>query len=50
MSLLSYSIYRFPRDIVLRAVWMYPCYILSNRDVEELVVELEIKVTSKSTR
>jgi hypothetical protein len=36
MHLLSYSGYRFPPDIIQRAVWMYLRFTLSFRDVEEL--------------
>jgi transposase-like protein len=39
MPLLSYSGYRFPRDIIQRAVWMYLRFTLSFRDVEELLAE-----------
>ena len=39
MPLLSYSGYRFPPDIIQRAVWMYLRFTLSFRDVEELLAE-----------
>ncbi len=50
MSALSYSGYRFPRDIIQRAVWMYLRFTLSFRDVEELLAERGITVTDESIR
>ena len=48
MPPLSYSGYRFPRDIIQRAVWMYLRFTLSFRDVEELLAERGIVVTYES--
>ena len=50
MPPLSYSGYRFPRDIIQRAVWMYLRFTLSFRDVEELLAERGIGVTYESIR
>src|SRR5829696_3679293 len=50
MPLLSYSGYRFPRDIIQRAVWIYLRFTLSFRDVEELLAERGIVVTYESIR
>jgi putative transposase len=50
MPSLSYSGYRFPRDIIQRAVWMYLRFTLSFRDVEELLAERGIVVTYESIR
>ena len=50
MPLLSYSGYRFPRDIIQRAVWMYLRFTLSFRDVEELLAERGITVSHESVR
>ena len=50
MSPLSYSGYRFPRDIIQRAVWMYLRFTLSFRDVEELLAERGIAVAYESIR
>jgi putative transposase len=50
MSALSYSGYRFPPDIIQRAVWMYLRFTLSYRDVEELLAERGIVVTYESIR
>ena len=50
MSSLSYSGYRFPAEIIQRAVWMYLRFTLSFRDVEELLAERGITVTYESIR
>jgi putative transposase len=50
MPPLSFSGYRFPRDIIQRAVWMYLRFTLSFRDVEELLAERGIAVTHESIR
>ncbi len=46
----SYAGYRFPRDIIQRAVWMYLRFTLSFRDVEELLAERGIGVSYESIR
>src|SRR5215217_7465344 len=50
MSALLYSGYRFPREIIQRAVWMSLRFTLSFRDVEELLAERGIVVTHESIR
>jgi transposase-like protein len=50
MHLLSYSGYRFPRDIIQRAVWMYLRITLSFRNVEEFLAERDITVSHESIR
>jgi putative transposase len=50
MPPLSYSGYRFPRDIIQRAVWMYLRFTLSFRDVEELLAERGIVVSHETVR
>src|SRR5215210_5176351 len=50
MPPLSYSGYRFPREIIRRAVWMYLRFTLSFRDVEELLAERGITVSHESIR
>ncbi len=50
MAALSYSGYRFPSDIIQRAVWMYLRFTLSFRDVEELLAERGIIVSYESIR
>jgi putative transposase len=50
MSAPSYSGYRFPRDIIQRAVWLHLRFTLSFRDVEELLAERGILVTYESVR
>ena len=46
----SYAGYRFPPDIIQRAVWMYLRFTLSYRDVEELLAEREVQTTYESIR
>ncbi len=46
----SYSGYRFPADIIHRAIWMYLRFTLSYRDVEELLAERGIQVTYETVR
>src|SRR5215212_7579563 len=50
MTLLSYSGYSFPPNIIQRAVWMYLRFTLSFRDVEELLAERAIAVTYETVR
>src|SRR3954463_9141843 len=50
MNAPSYSGYRFPSDIIQRAVWMYLRFTLSYRDVEELLAERGIIVAYESIR
>src|SRR4028119_789783 len=50
MPLLSYSGYRFPRDIIQRAVWLYLRFTLSYRDVEELLAERGIETSYETVR
>jgi transposase-like protein len=50
MPPLSYSGYRFPRDIIQRAVWMYLRFTLSFRDVEELLAERGIETSYETVR
>ncbi len=41
MTAPSYRGYRFPADVIQRAVWMYLRFTLSCRDVEGFVTSLE---------
>ena len=50
MAPISYSGYRFPRDVIHRAVWMYVRFTLSFRDVEELLAERGIVVSYETIR
>jgi putative transposase len=46
-----YSVgYRFPRDVIQRAVWMDLRFTLSYRDVEELLAERGIEVSYETIR
>ncbi len=46
----SYAGYRFPRAIIVHAVWLYYRFSLSYRDVEELLAERGVIVTYESIR
>ena len=46
----SYAGYRFPGDIIQRAMWMYLRFTLSFRDVEELLAERGIEGSHESIR
>jgi transposase-like protein len=45
-----YSGYRFPSDIIQRAIWLYLRFTLSYRDVEELLAERGIQVSYETLR
>ena len=42
--------YRFPPEIIQRAIWFYYRFTLSLRDVEELLAERGIEVTYETIR
>ena len=42
--------YRFPPEIIQRAIWLYYRFTLSLRDVEELLAERSIEVTYETIR
>ena len=50
MSTISYRGYRFPPDIIQRAVWLYFRFTLSFRDVEDLLAERGIEVSYETIR
>jgi putative transposase len=50
MAQLSYSRYRFPADVIHRAIWMYLRFTLSYRDVEDLLAERGIEASYESIR
>ena len=45
-----YHGYRFPVEIIQHAVWLYHRFILSFRDVEELLAERGITVSYEAIR
>src|SRR6266436_1834391 len=47
---IMYRGYRFPPEIIQRAVWLYYRFALSLRDVEELLAERGIEVTHETIR
>src|SRR5260221_10385099 len=50
MNKIIYRGYRFPPEIIQRAVWLYYRFTLSLRDVEELLAERGIEVTYETIR
>src|SRR5262245_15368081 len=50
MNRISYRGYRFPPDIIQRAVWLYFRFTLSFRDVEDLLAERGIEVSYETIR
>ena len=46
----SYRGYRFPTEIISRAVWLYYRFGLSVRDVADLLAERGITVTYEAIR
>jgi putative transposase len=44
MAKISYRGYRFPPEIIQQAIWLYVRFILSFRDVEDLLAERGIAV------
>ena len=45
-----YRGFRFPREIIQHAVWLYHCFSLSLRDVETILAERGIVVSYESIR
>jgi transposase-like protein len=50
MTKISYSGYRFPPEIIQRAIWLYFRFTLSFRDVEDLLAERGIIVSYETVR
>ncbi len=50
MNKISYSGYRFPPAIIHQAIWLYLRFILSFRDVEDLLAEREIEASYETVR
>ncbi len=46
----SYHGYRFPKEIISHAVWLYYRFSLSLRDVEDLLAERGIEVSYETIR
>ena len=45
-----YQRHRFPPEIIQHAVWLYYCFNLSSRDIEDLLAERGIAVSYESIR
>ena len=50
MTKISYSGYRFPREIIQQAIWLYLRFTLSLRDVEDLLAERGVAVSYETVR
>ena len=50
MEKISYAGYRFPPEIIDRAIWLYLRFTLSFRDVEDLLAERGIAVSYETVR
>jgi transposase-like protein len=50
MTKISYSGYRFPPEIIQKAIWLYIRFSLSFRDVENLLAERGIMVSYETVR
>src|SRR5918992_4806738 len=50
MTSASYSGYRFPADVIHRAIWLYLRFTLSYRDVEDLLAERGIEASYETIR
>src|SRR5471030_3069262 len=50
MKLISSAGHRFPSDVIRHAVWLYFRFTLSFRDVEDLMAERGIQVSSETIR
>jgi putative transposase len=50
MQKISYAGYRFPPEIIERAIWLYLRFTLSFRDVEDLLAERGILVSYETVR
>ena len=50
MQPISYARHRFPPDVIRHAVWLYLRFTLSYRDVEDLLAQRGLMVSSESIR
>ena len=50
MRPISFKRNRFPADVIRQAVWLYFCFTLSIRDVEELLAQRGIEVSREAVR
>ena len=46
----NYRGYRFPSEVIARAVWLYHRFSLSFRDVEDLLAERGVTVSYETIR
>lgn len=50
MRPISFKRHRFPADVIRQAIWLYFCFTLSFRDVEEMLAQRGIDVSYETIR
>jgi transposase-like protein len=50
MAQLSYRRHRFPASIIQHAIWLYLCFTLRYRDVEDLLAERGLDLSYETVR
>ncbi len=50
MPPISYARHQFPPEVIRQAVWLYLCFTLSYRDVEDLLAERGLEVSYETVR
>ena len=50
MKPISYARHRFPPDVIRHAVWLYPRFTLSYRDVEDLLARRGLEISNELIR
>ncbi|EWY36916.1 transposase [Skermanella stibiiresistens SB22] len=50
MQRISYARHKFPPTVIRHAVWLYPRFTLSYRDVEDLLAERGLDVSYETVR
>ena len=50
MITIAFARHRFPPDIIRHAVWLYPRFTLSFRDVEDLLAERGLDLSYETVR
>jgi transposase-like protein len=50
MKTISYARHRFPPEVIRHAIWLYPRFTLSYRDVEDMLAERGLAVSNETIR
>ena len=48
MQPISFKRHRLPPSIIVKAVWLYTCFTLSFRDVEEMLAERGVDASNEA--